>query len=525
LFGYAERSDRGGFGLSYQELATSFQCAVPRTTDVTLLYQAALRKMNRREEALSVVEEALDRAPDPELATYRDRLQLELMRPISTRFAALRAAAALAPRAWRVRRQLAFVALGTGDLDLAEREYSALLEAGVEFRASCEGRAEVQARRHGLDAKRDTLDVCVARAPDKWSRAHFLNQAAVARRDLGDFRRAMEQHDAARAEIGDAAWILLEFGKTAELAGDPESAAKLYEKVTRGYPREPAGRIALAGLRLDSGQVDRALEVLKPVARLRDAGAHEALLGAYLRAGDFPGFEKVVAENPGFEQESLMARAYFEDRGDLVAAAAAVERLVAAYPLEPGAHELLGRVRLESGHPAEALMAFERALALESGHVSAQLGRSRAWAALGDVDRAEKYARARLAAMPDDGASWLALAVVEPAKHGPKSAARQLRETRARYRFDEPGRWRSAMPVLEQEAELVLEARDRKAARGLVKPLREVVVYSPRRAVSWNLLARVLELAGDRPAAREAAKTAALWNPARFGASAPAAAQ
>jgi predicted Zn-dependent protease len=106
--------------------------------------------------------------------------------------------------------------------------------------------------------------------------------------------------------------------------------------------------------------------------------------------------------------------------GDLHAAIAQIDALIAAAPSNPYFYELKGQALLEGGHPAEAIAPLRRAVQLAPNPALVQITLGQALIATNDnkvADEAIKLLRSALAKEPESSDAYLQLAMAYGRKH------------------------------------------------------------------------------------------------------------
>jgi predicted Zn-dependent protease len=106
--------------------------------------------------------------------------------------------------------------------------------------------------------------------------------------------------------------------------------------------------------------------------------------------------------------------------GDLHAAIAQIDALIAAAPSNPYFYELKGQALLEGGHPAEAIAPLRRAVQLAPNPALVQITLAQALIATNDnkvADEAIKLLRSALAKEPESSDAYLQLAMAYGRKH------------------------------------------------------------------------------------------------------------
>ncbi|MBS0356227.1 MAG: PEP-CTERM system TPR-repeat protein PrsT [Proteobacteria bacterium] len=247
--------------------------------------------------------------------------------------------------------------------------------------------------------------------------------------------------------------LLMLGGLASYATGRSERARALLEQYVLRMPKDPAGRKLLANIYLTNGELARVGDLLEPMLRSGDADqqvlttlaalrlkqrryaeAATALDAAGRMSGDDPG---IVAQRGfallGSQQPDLgltvLRKAFDKDprqvnvasalsalylrRGDRRNALQVAEALVKAMPSEGLAYNLLGAVRSASGQPAEARVAYTKALSLAPELVPAQLNLSRLDMTEGKLDAARTRLGALLHKAPQHVQATTELARVE----------------------------------------------------------------------------------------------------------------
>lgn len=208
--------------------------------------------------------------------------------------------------------------------------------------------------------------------------AEALNNLGLLLRDLERREEAIDvlrQATAAKRDFGEA-WLNL--AMTLEEAGQNDAAREAYEEATRLRPDDALARANLGLLWLRLGENDLAAIELRralPLAR-GDAAALSAIGNGLRRAGHaepaVDAMERAIASSeqpaPALYAELALAR---RANGDAQGAENALDEAIGVDPEYATAHGLLGSMLAARGAYAEAIAAFERALALEGDHALA----------------------------------------------------------------------------------------------------------------------------------------------------------
>ena len=194
-------------------------------------------------------------------------------------------------------------------------------------------------------------------------------------------------------------------GLALQRAGNDIEAVKLLEAAVAGDPRFAMARAALADSYDALGYADKAKAAAEEaMASSRDASPWEAARIRATRArlsGDLDEAEKALATivdaAPNDPASLLDLGLVQEERGNLPAALESLERAVALDPRHAGAHYAFGRVQYRAGRPADAIAAFNTALALHSesgndeGRATILNGLGNVHQGLNQFDAAERY--------------------------------------------------------------------------------------------------------------------------------------
>jgi len=326
------------------------------------------------------------------------------------------------------------------------------------------------------EAARRDVDFVLAAVPED-PKAAYLNAALLARAgDLGASRSALEQ--AARTIGGLDPDYVLNHGPSLLIAGVIKYAQGNYNesyaylnRYVAAYPHQPGARKLLGDILLRRGELQRAIEILKPAtAEAPDDAALLGLLGtAYMRAGRYSdataAFEAAATRSPedaaiqmrlaqnrlaaGDEQAAIdhlnaalslnpqaarpgLMLGFIElSRGDSEAALEAALAAAAKQPANPLAHNLSGAAYAQRGQWPEARASFERAVALDPGYTTAQLNLATVEIRAGLADEAAARYRALLEAHPDDARVMMALASLARSRGHMDEATQWLEKVRA----------------------------------------------------------------------------------------------
>ncbi|MEI8298295.1 MAG: tetratricopeptide repeat protein [Pseudomonadota bacterium] len=182
----------------------------------------------------------------------------------------------------------------------------------------------------------------------------------------------------------------LERGQAAHLAGRYDEASGWFRRV---LDRDPANFDALqllGGTRLAMGQLEDGVALLRRALKIdtREATVHNNLGNALLHLGrrsDAVASLRTAAElEPGNSSISLNLGNALREAGDLPASLATLLALLQREPRIPDAHFSLGLALRAATRPNDALIAFDRTIALDPQHAHAHAQRGLTCADLGD---------------------------------------------------------------------------------------------------------------------------------------------
>jgi len=201
-------------------------------------------------------------------------------------------------------------------------------------------------------------------------------------------------------------------------SGDLDEAERRYLALAAARPEDAQILLYLATLRLQQGQLDEALRILKSVVTKApdSVEAHATLATAFhLVANDESAvshYETALALDPDRAETyyglgaALMARSCDE-------ALACFERAVAIDPDYAEAQCAVGAILHLLDKHEEALLAFQKALDIDPDYAEAHRGRAAALQSLRRFAEAEHHYAAAARVVPEHGATWLGLGAVQ----------------------------------------------------------------------------------------------------------------
>ena len=287
------------------------------------------------------------------------------------------------------------------------------------------------------------------KAAPKHSSTMFLE--AMLAENKGDLKRARELTQLLLRAAPNHLQFLMLAGQVEQKLNASAQAEAHFAKATQLAPKAPAPRYQLAQVHLRSGQVDKAIAVLKPLvdANPPDAKALTLTAQAQLMAGDAKSadanfakaaklaptdnrlrtaialsqlgkgqdgsalaeLQAIAASDKGHAADIALISARLRSN-DPAGAMKAIDSLAAKLPGDPLPDQLRGRVALQRKDPAAARQHFEKAVASAPDYLPALAG-------LATLDLADKQpapARARFEALlarnPKSTGAMLALAEI-----------------------------------------------------------------------------------------------------------------
>jgi putative PEP-CTERM system TPR-repeat lipoprotein len=362
-----------------------------------------------------------------------------------------------------------------GEVEL-NRQHAANASAAFEKAAALPGNDFMPelglVRVHLLENKPNEAKAIVngvlARAPKHPLALHLKGLVALSENDLDGAENALLSALSVAQEYPPS---LLALANVKYRQGKTNQAESYLRRYVAQDPDNPGPRKALAGLLLESGDASGAVAALQPVVDRLTDGRDLALLGAaYLRAGqldeagrtltaaaaaspDAPEVKTQLALSLAAAGDSAGALAQLDAivpvsdeiasqadalrvlvnlrSGDLDAALAAANQMVARDATKPLAFHLLGAVRVERKDTAAARAAFEQALKVDPKYTQASLDLARLDRADGKPADARRHLEESIAASSSDIGPMIALAELEYSEGNKDKAQRLLQQARA----------------------------------------------------------------------------------------------
>lgn len=199
-------------------------------------------------------------------------------------------------------------------------------------------------------------------------------------------------------------WERLQKAVNLKLAGRVKEAAAIIEECVQKVPRDVYARQNLADVHSLMGDLDKAMDTLRPALELHpeDTGLKVAMASLHVNKGQIAEAEQYYQEVLEAEPESpeaLMGLAYVTHlRGRPDEAIATLERVVALDPgtAGPSAYNQIGLIHLRAGRIDQARQAYEASLRIDALNGSAHDGLANVFLAEDNHDEALKHLDAAL---------------------------------------------------------------------------------------------------------------------------------
>lgn len=338
-------------------------------------YAELLRAEGRGEEAMAVLEQAIERSPHaPALHAFVGRLLQERGRKAEAE-AAFERALAINPFLSEARRGIATLRMEEGDSDGASMHWEALLEQKPGNPEALAGLALVRLERGELESARRLAEEALAAGPQEPAPHRAQARIHLATGALHEAERSLARA-ASLPGAGPDPWQ--ELGEVRLMVGDAAGARGAFQAALRQLRGWIPPRIGIARSWALEGRgvlaVRQLGEILDGLPKEGDpkvrARAHAALGEAMLSQGK--GFavtagkeaEKAFALAPDDPLALLVLASAGDATGDRAAAAGHLRRLMQIAPHLPAARIALGRHLREGGDAEGAAEAFSRYLDL-----------------------------------------------------------------------------------------------------------------------------------------------------------------
>jgi eukaryotic-like serine/threonine-protein kinase len=360
--------------------------------------------------------------------------------------------------------------------------------------------------------------------------ARALGSLAMAQRDSGDLKGAIETYRAAVSLAPDAAVVHSNFGnalldsgdasqaveelRTAiklmpdfaeghynlasalSASGDRQGAVKEYRESIELKPNVADPHNNLGSLLLEMGDVANAVAELRVATRLRPhlSVAHSNLGNALHDAGDFAGAIRACQEairlQPDLAAAHINLGLALLRAGDTTTAAKECREAIRLKPKLVAAHLGLGSVLFESGDIAGSIAADREAVRLEPSHAKAHHNLGNALMASGNVPEALNESREAIRLRPELPEPHFNAGIALRALGDPAGAAKEYREATA-----------LKPDYAEAYSNLGIALSDVGDLAGAAEAYREAIRLRPRLAAPHVNLGLILYNTGDVPQA------------------------
>jgi tetratricopeptide (TPR) repeat protein len=296
----------------------------------------------------------------------------------------------------------------------AYREVAAKWAATTAEGQLARNRVAAQLTRDGnIEQARADVEALLAEAPDnpdaRLARATFLFLDRNYEDAIADLRTVLRRQKSAEA--------LLLLARSYVGVGDLVVAKDTYRRLLADYPNQAEASKELAVLLSEQGDAAAAAEILRRFVAVRpnDTEASAALVQTLLAQRDVEAAEaearRMVEQGVGGLSAEQQFGAVLQARGSNEQALARYRAVLDKDPNQAQALEGLVSVLLDLGRGGEAITYLER---YPKGDVTASVLLGKVYARQGDIAAARQVIEQAIAAHPDDGRPYLALAALAP---------------------------------------------------------------------------------------------------------------
>jgi tetratricopeptide (TPR) repeat protein len=416
--------ERGGRAAESEQPLRLALAAAPEHFEVRALLARLLARSGRIDQARALLNEAKSRAPqDP--SPYR--ILGELLAQAGRHDDALvefRGGLERAPDSSLLRLRESEALLRLGDLEASSQGITALLEQRPEDPTLAVAHAQRLALAERSDEAIEALRQVLARDPQRAS-AHYLLGVLLLQSDrAGDAVGSLEFAAVnLGAAVGREARRLLAEARLR--SGEFETAAQDAAQLLAEDAGDQRARLIRAEALLASGASARA-EALLREAPEGSAALHAALARVLQRGKRLDEAQAELERALELEPDSAqrvgdLARLLVERREEQRALALLRESML-DHPEVPEHPDLLGRILLRQGEPEEAQTAFDRAIEIDAGYVSAYVGLAGVAESAGRPAEARQVLRRGLAQRPGSAELLRALGALETRNAQPDAA-------------------------------------------------------------------------------------------------------
>jgi putative PEP-CTERM system TPR-repeat lipoprotein len=188
---------------------------------------------------------------------------------------------------------------------------------------------------------------------------------------LRDFAGALSTIDRLERKAGAAPWVLNLRGRTLLQAGRVEDSAAVFERALASDPGNFEAAAGRAGILMAQGRTQEAKAVFTRILEVRpnDYRAHLAFADTTTKLGDPPeiirgSIERALALNPGGRPPRISLIEFLLRQRDFAAAMVAAQSAVDQFANDSELLNLLGRAQLGTGNVQQAMVTFNRVVAL-----------------------------------------------------------------------------------------------------------------------------------------------------------------
>ncbi|MCB1994394.1 MAG: PEP-CTERM system TPR-repeat protein PrsT [Burkholderiaceae bacterium] len=379
--------------------------------------QAQIALSDRRvDDAIRIVDETLVAHPDAVDAwELKGDILLLLRNDAGAAKAAYERALDVAPGRLTVRSKLISMALGQGQLQLAEQRYEAMAGLALGSLPQRYFKARLSAAKGDLKAAQADLKVALAEYP-KDVRSLLLSAEVDLR--LGSLRTATDFLTEANSVAPNVARTRHLLAQVYLRSGTPNKAQAVLEPLVRMGSRDATAMALAAEAALQSGMGFVAARLYERAAAEEPNNPRYRAALAMVRIGKgeveegLSDLESAAAADPSTYSDMALLTANLQ-AGQLAKATVVAERVAAKQPMRPASHWVLGYLNLLSKRPADARRLFERALELDPLFVPAALALANLDLDAGDADRARSRFQSVMALSPNNLDAMLALAEIQ----------------------------------------------------------------------------------------------------------------
>jgi putative PEP-CTERM system TPR-repeat lipoprotein len=253
----------------------------------------------------------------------------------------------------------------------------------------------------------ELMEVVIRREPDNLPALNVLGVARAAAGDLAGARKAYE-----KALAGDKTFdsVKLNLARLDAAEGKPDQARARLDVLLKENPDHSSALYERALLDMKQGrleQAQRGFETLREKNK-KHVDGHVALIDLYIQTGALDKALELAKDTspsqPGYlAVQAALARVQLA-QGDHAGARATLTSMTRVADFDPVAQYKIARMQLQAGNPSGAAYSVEKALQGDPGFMPAKIMQGELLLAEGAVDRADGLAQAllKVAAAPPD---------------------------------------------------------------------------------------------------------------------------